>query len=70
MVWAQEKILQTFFPYIFYGKTKRNSPQTRENKILCKIQKCPSLNASSIKNFGALPPEWGGGFGITKPTTH
>ena len=53
MVWLPEKSTQknlpTFFPVIFYEKTKLNSLQKLRNKNTFKANKHSSLNASNIE---------------------
>ena len=62
MVWLPEKsaqkILLTFFPFIFHKKTKLNSLQKHRNKNTLTTNKHPSLNASNIEYFGIFPSKW------------
>ena len=59
------KKLLTFFPCIFYGKTKWNSLQIPRNKISSSYIKYSSLNVSNIPNG----VERGQGVGIAGPYT-
>ena len=62
VVWLPEKSTQknlpTFFPVIFYEKTKLNSLQKLRKINTFKAHKHSSLNASNIEYFGTFVSKW------------